>query len=102
MMTELNPVVVAVILGMSLVTYVTKAGGLWLLGKIEISPRLESGLDILPGAIIVSILAPELVGGTLATWVAAGIVLVVAWRTESITLSLGVGVAAILALRAVL
>jgi uncharacterized membrane protein len=100
-MIELNPIVVAVILGMSVVTYVTKAGGMWLLGKIDISSRVQSGLEILPGAIIVSILAPELVEGTLATWIAAGIVLVVAWRTERITLSLLVGVISVLALRTV-
>lgn len=98
-MSELDPVVVGVILGMSVVTYVTKAGGLWLLSRIEISPRLESGLEILPGAIIVSIVAPQLVDGTPATWIAAGIVLVVAWRTESIMLSLLVGVVSVLALR---
>jgi len=102
MMSELDPFVVGVIAAMSLATYVTKAGGLWLLGKVDLSPRIESGLEILPGAIIVSILAPELIGGTLATWIAAGVVLVVAWRTESITLSLGTGVVVILALRAVL
>jgi len=102
MMSELDPFVVGVIAAMSLATYVTKAGGLWLLGKVDLSPRVESGLEILPGAIIVSILAPELIGGTLATWIAAGVVLVVAWRTESITLSLGIGVVVILALRAVL
>ena len=102
MMSELDPFVVGVIAAMSLATYVTKAGGLWLLGKVDLSPRIESGLEILPGAIIVSILAPELIGGTLATWIAAGVVLVVAWRTESITLSLGIGVVVILALRAVL
>ncbi|ATW89915.1 putative membrane protein [Halohasta litchfieldiae] len=102
MTIELNPIVVAVILGMSVATFVTKAGGLWLLGKVDLSPRIESGLEILPGAIIVSIVAPELIGATLSTWLAAGVVLVVAWRTESITLSLAVGIATVLALRTVL
>ncbi|MFO7832486.1 MAG: AzlD domain-containing protein [Halohasta sp.] len=102
MTIELDPFVVAVIAAMGVATYVTKAGGLWLLGKVDLSPRVEAGLEILPGAIIVSILAPELVGGTLATWLAAAAVLVVAWRTDSIMISLGTGVIAILALRAVL
>lgn len=102
MTIELDPFVVAVIAAMGVATYVTKAGGLWLLGKVDLSPRVEAGLEALPGAIIVSILAPELVGGTLATWLAAAVVLVVAWRTDSITVSLGAGVVAILALRTVL
>ena len=102
MIGELDPFVVAVIAAMGVATYVTKAGGLWLLGTVDLSPRVEAGLEILPGAIIVSILAPELIGGTLATWLAAAVVLVVAWRTDSITVSLGAGVVAVLALRAVL
>ena len=102
MIGELDPFVVAVIAAMGVATYVTKAGGLWLLGTVDLSPRVEAGLEILPGAIIVSILAPELIGGTLATWLAAAVVLIVAWRTDSITVSLGAGVVAILALRAVL
>jgi len=99
---DLRPFVVAIILAMSLVTYVTKAGGLWLLNRIGISERLEAGLEILPGAIIVSILAPELADGGPAEFGAAGVVLLVAWRTDNVLLALGSGVGAVLVFRTLL
>jgi len=87
---------------MALTTYVTKAGGLWLLGRVDVSERVEAGLEVLPGAIVVSILGPELVDGGPAEWGAAGLVLLVAWKTESVLLSIVVGAGAVVALRGVL
>ena len=98
-MSELRPVVVAVIFGMALVTYATKAGGLWLLGRVELSERLEAGLEILPGAIVVSILAPELASGGPAELAAGGVVLAVAWRTDNVLVALGCGIGAVLLFR---
>ncbi|MFW6320395.1 MAG: AzlD family protein [Halohasta sp.] len=95
----LRPAVVGVILGMALVTYGTKAGGLWLLSRIELSERLAGGLDVLPGAIIVSILVPELADGGPPEFGAAGVVLLVAWRTDNVLLALGGGVGAVLLFR---
>ncbi|WP_226005496.1 AzlD family protein [Natrinema salinisoli] len=97
----LDPLVVGVILAMTLVTALTKVGGLWLLRRIEVSERLEAGLSVLPGAIVIAILAPELATGGPAEWSAAGIVVLVMWRTESILLSLCGGVGAVVLFRAV-
>lgn len=95
----LRPTVVGVILGMTLVTYATKAGGLWLLSRVDLSERLAAGLDVLPGAIIVSILVPELAGGGPAEFAAAGVVLLVAWRTDNVLLALASGVGAVMLFR---
>ncbi|MFC4436662.1 MULTISPECIES: AzlD family protein [Natrialbaceae] len=95
----LEPIVVGVILAMAVVTYATKTGGLWLVNRIEVSDRLEAGLSVLPGAIVIAILGPELAAGGPAEWGAAGLVLIVMWRTESILLALGTGVAAVVLLR---
>lgn len=92
----------AIIVGMSVATYATKAGGLWLLSRINVSDRIESGLEMLPGAIIVSILGPELTSAGPAEWGAAAIVLFVMWRTENVLLALLSGVAAVLLFRNVL
>ena len=46
------------IAGMALVTYTTRAGGFWLLGRFTPSPRLEAWLGYLPGAVLVSVAAP--------------------------------------------
>lgn len=97
----LSPFVVAVILTMSLSTYVTKASGLWLLGRVDVPDRVEAGLETLPGAVIVSILGPELVQAGPPEWAAGAVVLVLAWRTDSVLLALVGGVGAVLIFRGV-
>lgn len=96
---EIRPTVLLVIAGMAVVTYVTKAGGLWLMGKIEISGRIEAWLEALPGAVIVAIIAPSIVTGGAPEWIAAAVVLLVAWKTENILLAMVVGVGAVLTIR---
>lgn len=100
-MIELAPFTVAVILGMSVVTYLTKAGGLWLLGTVELSDRARTGLEALPGGIVVAIIAPTLLQGGAAEWLAAGIVVVVAARTDGILPALVTGVGAVVVFRTV-
>lgn len=100
-MLNLDPLVVAVIAAMTVVTYATKVGGLWLLGRIELSERAEVGLEALPGAIIVAIVAPELAGGGPPEWAAAGLATVVAWKTDNLLVSLAVAMVAVLAFRAI-
>ena len=99
---RLDPFVVAVIVGMAAVTYATKAGGLLLLSRLNVSDRTEDGLEVLPGAIIISILGPELTSDGPPEWGAAAVVLFVMWRRESILLALLCGVITVLTLRAVL
>ncbi|MFD1563744.1 AzlD family protein [Haloarchaeobius amylolyticus] len=96
----LDPLVVGVILAMTLVTALTKVGGFWLLRRIEVSERLEAGLSILPGAIVVAILGPELAAGGPAEWGAAAVVVVVMWRTENILLALCGGIGTVILFRA--
>ncbi len=71
-MLSLEPVVVGVVLAMAVVTYLTKVGGMWLVRHVELSERLEAGLSVLPGAIVIAILAPELAAGGPAEWVVPG------------------------------
>ena len=97
----LDPLVVGVVLAMTLVTALTKVGGFWLLRRIEVSERLEAGLSVLPGAIVIAILGPELAAGGPAEWGAAGVVVAVMWRTENILLSLCGGIGAVILFRAI-
>lgn len=99
---DLDPVVAGVIICMAVATIATKVGGLWILSRLEVSDRVEAGLSILPGAIVVSILGPELLEGGPAEWLAAGIVGVVAWRTNRLLLALVAGLLAVIAFRALL
>lgn len=100
-MVELDPLVVGVVVAMALVTYATKAGGLWLLGHVDVGERAEAGLEALPGAIIVAIVAPELTDGGPPEWTAAALAALVAWKTDNLLGALGVAMVAVLALRAV-
>ena len=96
---SLDPFVVAVIAAMAVATYVTKAGGLWLLGRIEVSERLERGLEVLPGAIVVAILAPEILEDGPREWAGAAVVLVVTAKSGNVFLGLVGGVGTVLLLR---
>jgi uncharacterized membrane protein len=98
-MVDLDPTVVAVILAMAVVTYATKAGGFWLLGRVDLSERAEAGIDVLPGAVVVAFVAPALADGDVPEWVAAVATVAVARKTGNLLVSLAVGVAVVLAVR---
>lgn len=97
----LDPTVVILIVGMAVITYAMKAGGLWLIGRIDLSERAEAGLDVLPGAVIVAFIAPALADGGIPEWIAAGTTVAVAYKTESLLLSLSVGVGTVLVVRGI-
>jgi uncharacterized membrane protein len=90
------------IVGMAVVTYLTKAGGLWTLGRTDISPRMEAGLEAIPGAVLVSLVAPVVITGGIPEWGAAVATLAVAWRTGNILLSMITGVGIVWLLRQLL
>lgn len=98
---SVDPLVVGVIVAMAVVTVLTKIGGLWLLSRIEVSKRLQAGLSVLPGAIVIAILGPELAAGGPAEWGAGFVVLLVMWHTENILLSLCAGIVAVVLFRGV-
>ncbi|WP_101296490.1 AzlD family protein [Halegenticoccus soli] len=100
-MSDLDSNVVLVILGMSVATYVTKAGGFWVLGRVDISSRIQSGIERLPGAIVVAVVLPSLTSVGPPAWIAAVVVIVGAWRTDSVVLTLMLGIGCIVILRQV-
>ncbi len=90
------------IVGMALVTYTTRAGGLWVMGRLPRSPRIDAWLRHLPGAILAAIVAPAALAGGLASALATlGAMLVMA-RTGNVLLAMAVGVGLTLPLRALL
>ena len=93
---------VLAILGMALVTYATRAGGLWLIGRVAPTPRVETWLRALPGAIIVSLVAPVALGGGPAETLSTLVTAAVAARTGGVLPALIAGVAAVWLLRLVL
>ncbi len=90
------------ILGMALVTYVTRAGGFWLMGLVTPSPRVEAWLRQIPGAVLVAIVAPTVLASSLAETLAALATVLVAIRTKNVLIAMLVGVAAVWLLRLIL
>lgn len=87
------------ILGMALAAYATRAGGLWLMGLVKLSPRMEAWLRALPGAVMVALVAPEVVSGGIAAAVAALATVLVAIRSKNLLLAMVFGVGFVWVLR---
>lgn len=83
------------ILGMAGVTYFTRAGGLWLMNRITITPKIEASLKALPGCILISIVAPLILAGGPAEAAASLLVILVALRSKNLLLAMSIGVAAV-------
>ena len=96
----LDPVTLLAIVLMALATYATRAGGLWLANRFELSERAGAWLDAIPGAILVSLVAPTVLTDGLAETLAAAAVVLVALRTGSLPLAMATGVGAVVVLRA--
>lgn len=96
---DVSVTALAVVLGMSAVTYATKAGGFWVLDRVEPSDSVREALDALPGGIVVAILAVRLLDGGPPEWVAGLAVVGVAHRTDSVLLAMTAGVGVLLLLR---
>jgi uncharacterized membrane protein len=98
---DVDRTVLIAIFGMALVTAATRLGGFWLADRIARSPRIDAMFTLLPGAILVSIVAPAVIreggNGVLATLAAV----LVMRRTGSVLLTLIIGVGAIWLLREV-
>jgi len=90
------------ILAMAATTYATRSAGLYLVGRLNLTPRAEAFLAAIPGAVIVSIVAPTVLTQGVPEAFAALATLIVAARTKSLPLAMGVGVGAVWALRVVL
>lgn len=68
---SVHPWTLAAILGMSLATYLCRAGGYWLFSQIKPTPLLRAIFVYIPGTLFVSYVVPALVAGRLNVWVGA-------------------------------
>lgn len=90
------------ILGMALVTYVTRAGGLWLMSRISPSRRLEAGLRQIPGAVLTALIAPVALSHGAAEIFATLATILITARTKNVLLGMLTGVGFVFLLRNVL
>ncbi len=89
----------AVILGMALVTYATRAGGLWLMSRVRPSPRVEAWLRHIPGTVLASIIAPLAFSGGPKELLALLATVLVAARSGNMLLAMLAGVGSVWLLR---
>jgi len=90
------------ILGMAVVTYGTRAGGMWLMGRVALSRPVEKWLGQLPGAVLVALAAPAVINSGLAGLVAGLATLLVARKTGNLLFAMLTGVIVIWGLRQLL
>lgn len=91
-------------------TYLTRLSFIWLFERMRVPRLVERALRFVPLSVLAVIIFQEVLirGGRLAlsldnTRLLAGLVaVVVAWRTRSALLTIGVGMAALLALKALM
>lgn len=97
----LDPLNLIAILGMAVVTYLTRIAGLALAGRLDLSPRAQAAFDAIPPAVLIAVIAPS----ALATgWAETGATAVAALAATRLPLLgvVGVGVLAVVVLRAVI
>lgn len=97
----LDPHNLLAILGMAIATYATRLAGLALGGRLQLSPRAQAAFDAIPPAVLVAVIAPS----ALATgWPETAAALLAALAATRLPLLgvVAVGVAAVVALRALL
>jgi len=91
---------VLTILGMALVTYVTRASGLLLGRTVQIPQWFDNLLEALPGAILISLIAPTVIAAGLRGVIAAAATLIAALLLRgNIVIPMLIGILVITALR---
>ena len=90
---------VLAILSMALATYAARAGGLWLMGRMRPSRRMEAGLRYLPGAVLAAIVVPAALREGPPGVAALVATVLVGRRTGNPLIAAAVGVGVIWALR---
>ncbi|BBK32165.1 putative membrane protein [Stella humosa] len=99
---SLDPLAVTAILGMAAATYAMRAGGFWIMRWLPMSRGMEAWLRHIPGAVIVSLLAPMVARGgwpeVIGTVVAAAVMRVAGHDLVAIM----AGIASVALLRQVL
>jgi len=84
---------------MAVVTYAFRAGGYWMMGRVTLSPRMESGLAYLPGAVITALVVPSAIEAGFPGIVGLVAVAIVMRRWNNLFLALVFGIGAVWMMR---
>ena len=69
---RIDPGVLIAVLAMALATYLTRIAGYWLVRRFTLSGRIAAGLEAVPGAILIALIAPAALATGIAESAAAG------------------------------
>lgn len=95
----MDPVNLVAILGMAVVTYLTRIAGLALAGRLDLSPRAQAAFDAIPPAVLIAVIAPSALATGWQETAAAALAAVAATRLPLLGV-VAVGVAAVVVFRA--
>ena len=98
---SLDPITLAAILAMALVTYATRVAGLLVAERLALSGRAKAAFDAIPPAVLVAVIAPSALATGWPETLAAALTTLAALRLPLLA-TVAVGVAAVVALRAIL
>jgi len=98
---SVDPMTLAAILGMAVVTYLTRISGLFLAGRLRLEGRLQAAFDAAPPAVLTAVIAPMVLATGWPETVAAMVTALAATRLPLLATIL-VGVVAVVALRGVM
>lgn len=89
-----------VIAAMALVTYATRAGGIWVMGFMPVTAQVEAFLRYLAGSVLVALLVPAVVRGGNVAYIAVGVSVAAMLVTRRTLPSMAAGVVAAALFRA--
>jgi uncharacterized membrane protein len=98
---SLDPITLAAILVMAVVTYLTRIAGLFVADRLVLSGRAKAAFDAIPPAVLVAVIAPTALTTGPAETLAAAITVFAATRLPLLG-TIAVGVAAVVLLRLVM
>ena len=95
----LDPTTLAAILAMAVVTYATRVAGFFIAGRLVLRGRAKAAFDAIPPAVLVAVIAPTALTTGWPETTAALVTILAATRLPLLA-TVAVGVAAVVALRA--
>lgn len=96
-----DPFTLLAILGMAVVTYLTRISGLFLMSRVTLPRRLATALDAVPAAVLMAVITPAALATGPAETLAAAVAAIAALRLPMLAV-VAVGVAAAALFRAIL
>ena len=96
---RIDPATLAAILGMAAVTYFTRIAGLLFAARLALTGRAKAAFEAIPPAVLVAVIAPTALATGWPETVAAAVTMMAALRLPLLA-TIAVGVAAVVALRA--